>query len=161
MKGNSILGALFATLLATLHATVLATTNANAADADDTALQCFALNLYHEARSEGREGMVAVGWVVLNRMRSERYPDTVCGVIRQGGERPPCRFNWWRDGKSDRPTERGAWRQAQLIAEEMLSNPPADPTNGAIWFHLDSLEPAAWLAARERTTILGRHYFYR
>ena len=122
---------------------------------------CLAQNLYHEARSEGREGMIAVGWVVLNRVESSLYPDSVCGVIYDGGERPPCEFNWWCDGRSDKPTEPGVWRLAAILADQLLSDPPSDPTNGALWFHNDSIEAPGWLRAREQTLYLGSHYFYR
>ena len=52
-----------------------------AQEVDAQAKECMALNLYWEARSEGVEGMTAVGWVVLNRMKDSRYPESVCGVI--------------------------------------------------------------------------------
>lgn len=123
--------------------------------------ECFAQNLYFEARSEGREGMIAVGWVVLNRVESTLYPNSICAVIHDGGERPPCEFNWWCDGRSDRPTEPGVWRLAQIIAEQMLTAPPADPTNGALWFHNDSIPAPQWLRARDQTLHLGAHYFYK
>ncbi len=55
---------------------------------EEDAVRCMALNLYWEARSEGREGMLAVGWVVLNRMAHPKFPNTVCEVIQQGGKRP-------------------------------------------------------------------------
>lgn len=132
-----------------------------AAPGDEDPAHCFAKNLYFEARSEGREGMIAVGWVVLNRVDSELYPDTICGVIYDGGERPPCEFNWWCDGRSDRPTERQSWELAQEIAAEMLDEPPPDPTDGALWFHGDWIEVPEWLQDRKRTLHLGDHFFYR
>jgi spore germination cell wall hydrolase CwlJ-like protein len=85
-------------------------------DADAASLrdeqQCLALSLYWEARGEGREGMIAVGWTLLKRVQSREFPSTPCGVVRQGGERPPCQFSWWCDGKSDRPRNQDSWEQA-------------------------------------------------
>ena len=135
--------------------------NARAASDDVDAALCFAQNLYFEARSEGEEGMVAVGWVVLNRVSSDIYPDSICAVIYEGGERPPCEFNWWCDGRSDRPTEPASWELAQRVTDQMLNNPPADPTDGALWFHMDSIPVPGWLSSRERTLHLGAHYFYK
>ena len=68
-------------------------------------ITCLAQNIYFEARSEPVAGMLAVGHVVLNRVASDRFPDTVCKVIRQGGERRRhrCQFSWWCDGRSDKP----------------------------------------------------------
>lgn len=120
--------------------------------------QCLALTLYFEARGEGRDGMVAVGWIVLNRIRTPGFPGTPCAVIRQGGETPPCQFSWWCDGKSDRPREARSWQSAQLIAAELLRDPPPDPTAGALYFHHSGAR-APW--KRERTVEIGRHVFYR
>lgn len=119
---------------------------------------CLALNLYWEARGEGRLGMIAVGWTVLNRVRSGRFPSTPCGVIYQGGERPPCEFSWWCDGRSDRPTESRSWRQAQIIAARLLLDPPPDPTGGSLFYHSTSVRPQ-W--RHKRTARIGRHIFYR
>ncbi len=131
------------------------------AQSDEQALRCLALNLYWEARSEGREGMIAVAWVVLNRVNHATYPNTVCAVIQQGGEQPPCEWNWWCDGRSDRPTELKSWALSQDIARQMLTDPPPDPTQAALWFHLDAMRMPQWLRSRERTVQIGRHIFYR
>ena len=76
----------------------------------------MALNMYHEARGEGRLGMLAVGWVVLNRMADKSYPGTVAGVVYQG-----CQFSWVCDRRSDRPRDGSAWRRALELAAELLS----------------------------------------
>lgn len=119
---------------------------------------CLALAMYWEARGEGRHGMIAVGWTVLNRVRSEHFPATPCEVVRQGGEQPPCQFSWWCDGRSDRPRERRDWLSALLIAADLLTNPPPDPTGGAIFYHSTSIR-SPW--KRERTARIGQHVFYR
>lgn len=128
--------------------------------ASDDAARCLALALYWEAKSEGAEGMRAVASVVLNRVAHPQFPDTVCAVVKQGGERPPCQFSWWCDGKSDRPTEAQAWRLARQIAEVALARRPADLTRGALFFHNTSIA-TPWLRKRERTVQIGRHVFYR
>jgi hypothetical protein len=135
-----------------------------AKDADARSLQdeqqCLALAIYWEARGEGRQGMIAVGWTILNRARSEHFPATPCGVVYQGGERSPCQFSWWCDGKSDRPRDRNSWTRARIIAAELLVDPPRDPTNGALFFHSKSI-PVPWARMRVRTARIGNHIFYR
>jgi len=121
---------------------------------------CLALALYWEARGEGRRGMTAVGWTILNRVRSREFPSTPCGVVRQGGERPPCQFSWWCDGKSDRPRDRHSWSMASIIASELLLDPPPDPTGGSLFYHSTSVSPA-WHRKRKRTATIGAHVFYR
>ena len=79
--------------------------------------------------------MLAVASVVLNRVAHPQFPDTVCGVVKQGGEQPPCQFSWWCDGKSDVPRDAELWRLAQRLAAKLLTDPPEDPTRGALFFH--------------------------
>lgn len=123
-----------------------------------SAQHCLALAMYWEAKSEGPDGMLAVASVVLNRVAHPEFPDTVCDVVRQGGETPPCQFSWWCDGRSDRPTEARAWAIATRMADRALRNPPSDPTRGALFFHNTSME-SPW--TRERTVQIGQHVFYR
>ena len=104
--------------------------------------------------------MYAVGWTVLNRVASPDFPASVCGVIYQGGETPPCQFSWWCDGRSDRPQEWRSWEAALDVAAELLRNPPPDPTTGALFYHNTSIR-SPWLAKRRRTTQIGQHVFYR
>ncbi|MGH6914194.1 MAG: cell wall hydrolase, partial [Geminicoccales bacterium] len=113
-----------------------------------------------EARTEGRAGMLAVASVVLNRVAHPAFPSSVCAVVRQGGEQPPCQFSWWCDGKSDRPTEAQAWSLAQRLAKAALANPPPDRTQGALFFHNTSIA-TPWVQKRVRTAQIGRHVFYR
>ena len=96
---------------------------------------CLALALYWEARGETDEGMIAVGWTILNRVNSPDFPDTPCRVVYQGGEKPPCQFSWWCDGKSDKPRNQKSWVRARRIAADLMNDPPSDPTKGALYFH--------------------------
>lgn len=102
--------------------------------------------------------MIAVGWVVLNRMRSALFPGTPCEVVHQGGEQAPCEFSWWCDGRSDHPRESQSWHRAQIAAADLLIDPPPDPTGGALYYHSTSIS-RPW--SRPRTVQIGRHVFYR
>ena len=123
----------------------------------------LALNIYHEARQDGREGMIAVGWVVFNRVDDPSFPDSVYGVVTQGGETPPCQFGWWCDGKSDRPEDQELWEEAQAVAGELLSdNRPADPTGGANYFWETWRDTPGWAAGKVRqTATIGGNNFYQ
>ena len=123
-------------------------------------LRCMALSMYWEARSEGEEGMVAVGSVVLNRIASPDFPNSVCGVVFEGGETPPCQFSWWCDGTSDRPTETQLWTLANAVATRLLTDAPADPTNGALFFHSTGID-VPWRVPRTRTARIRGHVYYR
>ncbi|MEM1433991.1 MAG: cell wall hydrolase [Pseudomonadota bacterium] len=128
----------------------------NEADRD-----CLALAMYWEAKAEGERGMLAVGHVVLNRVRHERFPNRVCAVVKQGGEQPPCQFSWWCDGNSDRPRELDNWRAARRLAGELgRGKHRRDPTRGALFFHAKGMKNP-WKIPRTRTVTLGGHVFYK
>jgi N-acetylmuramoyl-L-alanine amidase len=149
---------LFAVALATIFPLTFAQSAQGMTRMTQSAQQCLALAMYWEAKSEGPDGMLAVASVVLNRVAHPEFPDTVCGVVKQGGESPPCQFSWWCDGRSDRPVDADAWAAATRIAERALRNPPSDVTRGALFFHNISVE-TPWV--RERTVRIGQHIFYR
>jgi spore germination cell wall hydrolase CwlJ-like protein len=123
---------------------------------------CLAMNIYHEARGEPREGRIAVSQVVMNRVADRGYPNDVCAVIRQGGGlfRFRCQFSWYCDGRSDRPADPDAWAKSQALAEQILAGQHADPTGGALWYHAEHVSPP-WRNAYQAGPKIGRHQFYR
>ena len=132
----------------------------NAPQLTKAEVRCLALSMYWEAKAEGDQGMLAVGHVVRNRMGHERFPDTPCAVVYQGGEVPPCQFSWYCDGKSDRPTEANNWARAQTLAAELLRGEHRDSTGGALFFHNRKMKNP-WRVPRTRTVTIGNHVFYR
>ncbi len=124
-------------------------------------IDCLALNIYFEARGEPKLGQIAVGHVVLNRVVVKRVPETVCGVIRQGGEKVlnRCQFSWWCDGRSDQPRDAEAWREIRSLARKVYWGTADDPTTGALWYHAASVSPY-WGKKLTRGPTIGRHLFY-
>ena len=124
-------------------------------------VRCLALNIYFEARSETHYGRKAVAAVTINRLRSSRFPKTICEVVRQGGDESlhRCQFSWWCDGRSDKPREGPAWRAAVKMAEQVLRHGVKDPTRGALWYHADYVKPV-WRREKVRVARIGRHIFY-
>jgi len=124
-------------------------------------LHCLALNVYFEARSETQTGKIAVAMVTLNRAGHRQFPDTVCGVVRQGGSeaRYRCQFSWYCDGKDDEPRRDGLWRQAQEVARKVVFTRVEDPTGGALFFHATHVNPD-WSRRLRRTTRIGGHVYY-
>jgi len=132
----------------------------HAASTERRQQECIALAMYWEARGEGRRGMEAVGWTILNRTGSSHFPATPCEVVFEGGEQPGCQFSWFCDGRSDRPDDWQSWQRAMHIAGELLNGSGADPTGGALFFHATSIA-MPWKRARVRTAQIGGHVFYR
>lgn len=124
-------------------------------------LDCLALNIYWEARSEPLLGQVAVAAVTLNRVAAPAFPDTVCAVVFQGEERGRhlCQFSWRCDGRSDEPRNLVAWAEARRIARLALSDQATDPTGGALWYHALHVLPA-WTREMSLRTRIGHHLFY-
>lgn len=125
----------------------------------DAQWQCLANAIYHEARGETVRGEFAVAEVILNRVDSPAYPKSVCGVVNQRGG-GGCQFSFICDGKSDRVSEQGAWRDAGKIARLMLDGAPRGLTSGATHFHTAGVSPA-WSRRFARTAAIGAHLFYR
>ena len=133
----------------------------------EAAVLCLALNAYHEARSEGALGMAAVTQVVLNRAAAgdRRWPRDVCAVVRQGGERRRhrCQFSWYCDGRSDRPRDARAWREARIVAAAVLDGSlRVRSLEGATCYHSTSMDtPPQWAYKVEPVGVVAGHAFYR
>ena len=140
----------------------------------ETAFICLALNTYHEAKNQSLVGQVATAQVVMNRVEDNRFPNTICEVVKQGPTRPSwedpekeypikhrCQFSWYCDGKSDIPKNEKAWKLAQDYAYLVLYNRIAiDITEGATHYHATYVKPS-WAKTKTRTTRIEKHIFYR
>jgi spore germination cell wall hydrolase CwlJ-like protein len=125
------------------------------------AWRCLAEALYFEARGEGVKGIFAVAEVILNRVDSPSYPDTVCDVVYQGtGRLFECQFTYSCDGLKEIIEERDAYEAVGKIARLMLDGAPRDLTEGATHYHTKSVDPS-WASVYPRTTTIGSHHFYR
>lgn len=124
-------------------------------------LACLTEAIYFEARGEPFDGQVAVAEVVLNRVDSQYWPRTVCGVVNQGSERKTgCQFSYTCDGSSRKVPNVPAARLARQIATVMLQGAPRRLTGHATHYHADYVDPS-WNRTMETTAIIGRHIFYR
>ena len=126
----------------------------------DDAITCLARTIYWEAKSEGVAGMEAIANVVMNRLGHEGFPDTICGVVRQGHERGACQFSWWCDGRSDNAKESDSYVTAKEVARKALNRQLPDRTGGALYFHHRKVTPQ-WSAKYIRTASVGEHLFYK
>ncbi|WP_103333323.1 cell wall hydrolase [Pseudotabrizicola formosa] len=125
----------------------------------DTQWQCLQNALYFEARGESLKGQFAVAEVILNRVDSRDYPNTVCGVVKQSGG-GGCQFSYVCDGHSDVMRDRQAADKAGRIAAIMLNGAPRGLTAGATHFHTRAVNPR-WARQFPRTAAIGAHLFYR
>lgn len=125
------------------------------------AWRCLTEAIYFEARGETTRGQFAVAEVILNRVDSRVYPDTVCGVVTQGtGKKYACQFSYTCDGMAEVVNEPKAFIKAAKIAKSMLDGRPRVLTNKATHYHTTAVNPS-WSRKLKKTTQIGVHIFYR
>jgi spore germination cell wall hydrolase CwlJ-like protein len=123
--------------------------------------ECLAEALYFEARGETVRGMFAVGEVILNRVDSNNYPDTLCNVINQGtGRKYGCQFTYTCDGKAEVIAEPRSWERVGKVARILVDGVPRALTGGATHYHTKAVNPS-WAQRYPRTATIGSHHFYR
>ncbi|MDB5667555.1 MAG: cell wall hydrolase SleB [Alphaproteobacteria bacterium] len=114
-------------------------------------LECLTKVILYEAGAESRSGQVAVAQVVLNRVESPRFPDTICGVVYQRGQFSAIRsFN---------PPRNARWNRAMALARDVLDGHEA-VVGEALYFHATRVRPA-FVRSRTRVATIGNHVFYR
>ncbi len=123
--------------------------------------RCLSEALYFEARGESTRGIFAVGEVILNRVDSARYPNSVCSVINQGtGRKFACQFTYTCDGIPERIHEPAAFERVSKVARVLMDGAARDLTSGATHYHTKAVNPS-WARRFPRTAEIGFHYFYR
>ncbi len=123
--------------------------------------ECLAEALYFEARGETVRGMFAVGEVILNRVDSTAYPDTLCDVVNQGtGRKYACQFTYTCDGHAEVIGEPRSWERVGKVAQILMEGAPRALTGGATHYHTKAVNPS-WAQRYPRTAAIGSHYFYR
>lgn len=124
--------------------------------------KCLAQAIYFEARSEPEEGQAAVAQVILNRVMSGLYPQSVCGVVFQNRSRHlACQFTFACEGKALRVNDSDSWARAERIAREVTEGQTylAD-VGGATHYHATYVRPK-WARKLERMDKIGVHVFYK
>lgn len=115
----------------------------------------LALNIYFESRCQSLEDKLALAYVVLNRVYSKRYPNTIKDVITQYKQ-----FSWYWDGKSDTPKDKKAWKTSWITAELAINTYVPGRINGATHYHALYVSPY-WKDDMQIVAIKGSHILYR
>ena len=123
--------------------------------------RCLATAIYFEARGEPVSGQVAVGQVIMNRVRSPLFPQTICGVVYQGQLQKGCQFSFTCDGKTDTPRNDAQWAQAQDISRKITAGELWLPEVGySTYYHANYVSPY-WAGSMSMIDKIGRHIFYK
>ena len=134
---------------ATLKAMGITTsTTSSSSSSYNSNLNLLSRLIYGEARGEPYSGQVAVGAVVMNRVRSSSFPNTISGVIYQSGA-----FDVVKDGQINLTPNSTAKKAAQDAINGW------DPSYGAIYYFNPSTATNKWIWSRPMTVIIGKHRF--
>lgn len=111
-------------------------------------LYLLAKCIYAEARGESYTGQVAVGAVILNRVASSKFPNTISGVIYQKNA-----FTAVSDGQINLSPD----KTAMNAATDALNG--WDPTYGCIYYYNPAVATSSWIFSRQTVTTIGKHVF--
>ena len=125
--------------------TVSLAKNANTSD-----VQLMARAINGEARGEPYEGQVAVGAVILNRVKDSRFPNTISGVIYQAGA-----FTAVSDGQINAAISEGS--TVYKAAQDAMNG--WDPTSGCVYYFNPSTATNKWIWSRLLVKTIGKHRF--
>ena len=145
---------------------VLTCNTAKATDRPED-MGCLVEAIYFEARSESLSGMLAVGNVILNRVRQPRYPDTICGVVHdaQYWEGNPvkfrCAFSYWCDCKPERYNNIKALSDVQKVVMMLMQGVVIEGFDMSTHYHANYVEPY-WAYSEDFVYLgrIGKHLFY-
>ena len=124
-------------------------------------MRCLAEAIYFEARGEAIEGQYAVGEVIINRVLSNQFPNSVCGVISEGANRlNSCQFSYNCDGKLETINEKKIYERILKLSKILLEPSSRFLTGGATFYHSKLVSPS-WSKKFIKTKEIGNHFFYK
>lgn len=120
----------------------------------DSDMKCLAGAVYFEAKGESLEGQLAVARVIINRVKSGRFANSMCGVVYQPGQ-----FSFVRGrGMPTIPMASESWRAAVAIAQIAMQDSWNSKAEGALFFHARRVSPG-W--GKRQLASIDNHIFYR
>ena len=123
--------------------------------------RCLAEAIYYESAYEPVIGQMAVADVILNRVKSAQYPDSVCGVVYQGSHRVTgCQFSFTCDGSLERDRHAPSYTKAEAMAGAVLAGMHLPVSKNATHYHADYMTPY-WAPKLTQTAVIGAHKFYK
>jgi len=134
--------------LQALGITVSSSSSSSSSSYNNSDLSLLAKLIYAEARGESYTGQVAVGAVVLNRVKSSSFPNTISGVIYQ-----PYAYTCVSDGQINLTPS----TQATSAAKDAMNG--WDPTYGCLYYYNPSTATSAWIFSKKTVVTIGSHVF--
>ena len=126
----------------------LASGSSSSGGASSSDLYLLAKTIYAEGRGEPYTGQVAIGAVILNRVKSSSFPNTVAGVVYQPGA-----FTAVSDGQINLEPNQTAYNAAR----DALGG--WDPSYGSLYYYNPAIATSSWIFSRPTVTVIGNHVF--
>jgi hypothetical protein len=132
---------------------------ANPAEAD-RAVRCLTDAIYYEAANEPEEGQRAVAQVVVNRIRDDHFPKSVCGVVYEGWQRTTgCQFSFVCDGSiTRRHADPVVWNRLRPLAEQALNGYVVSEVGTSTHYYATYVKPN-WVRTVAQVAEIGKHIF--
>ena len=133
-------------------------------DYQEQELKCLARNIFFEAGGESYNGKLAVAQVTLNRVNHEKFPNTICGVVKQKTVwqgKTVCQFSWFctHKAKSVIQKESKSYQESMMAARQiLLEGLGLNHLKDALYFHAVHVSPN-W--GKIRIARIGNHIFYK
>ena len=140
------------TLTATLQAESI-NDSSHAQKLSNSQIECLSKAAYHEAKGESDKGMLAVIHTTLNRVKDNRFPKTVCGVVYQKSQ-----YSWTK--YNPKVKEQEQYARAERLAKEVIDGKHKDNTYGALYFVHVKIN-RNWLEKLTYTCTIGNHKFFK
>ena len=141
-------GVVGAKTAAALGMTLSGSGSSSTTDSSDRSVRLLAACIYGESRGEPYKGQVAVGAVILNRVKSSKFPNSIAGVIYQPGA-----FDAVSDGQIDLGPNEAALRAARDAMNGY------DPTYGCLYYYNPATTTNKWMLSKPVAVTIGHHVF--
>ena len=122
--------------------------NSSSSNYTSSDLYLLAKCIYAEGRGESYTGQVAIGAVIMNRVKSPSFPNTIAGVVYQTGA-----FTAVTDGQINLEPDQTAYNAARDAMNGW------DPTYGCLYYYNPAVATSSWIFSRPTVTVIGKHVF--
>lgn len=135
---------------------------------DEKQITCMAYNIYYEGRNQDEKGQIAIGNVVLNRIKDPRFPKTVCEVVHdkftkksKDGKKKwtVYEFSWVKEHGNKAPELDEKYLPIRDLASNLYYGLVKDNTRGALFYHTKDVHPI-WDDIYKHTVTIGHHLFF-
>lgn len=124
-------------------------------------VHCLAETIFREARGTNVEEKILVGNVVLNRMKSGKFPETACGVLNQKGQFPWINKFSMKERQKTINREKIEYDESFVLAVYLLQGKIDDASNGALFFHSRKGGKRKWTNGLLLVQKTKYHYYYK